>query len=249
MQRFYTEKENRNPNVYLGIDKSIIPFEYFKGIYLNMPGTVFGSDLYGDETQFYVGKDGVSIATMNDDEYVTKEDLENDLWFLINHVYAPEFSTQFDDFSTIRDERYERVLERYYNGESGKITEDEKIFNGLGQYMRNVATLDTLKGNDIRERLYNVSSFLYALRPDIAWEDRNLKLRINLDQERELYAVLLNSPMGEFLRMSKQDISEDTRFEKILLPAIGTVHIESDDSLEDFILEKVDVIQSNNSGE
>jgi hypothetical protein len=240
MQKFYTEKENRDPNVYLGIDKSMIPFEYFKGIYLNMPGTVFGSDLYGDETQFYVGEDGVSIATINDDEYVTKEDLKNDLWFLINHVYVPEYTTQFSDYSTFKDDRQERVINRYYNGESGKITEDEKIFNGLGQYMRKIVTLDTLAGADIRERLYNISSFLYATRPDLPWMERQVKLRINSVQERELYNLIFNSAMVEFLKIGGQEVTENMKFQKMILPSIGTVYIEIDDSLEDFILEKID---------
>lgn len=237
MARFYTEKENRDPSIYLGIDDTIIPFEMFKGIY-NITTAVFGSDYYGDETQFYIGKDGVSIATMNKDQYVTKEDLENDLWFLINHPV--EYTTGFVDYTMIKDEKHDKIIQRYLNGEVGKITEEEKVYNDEGQYMRKQMTLDTLAGNDIRDRLYNISSFIFWNRPDLPWIERQVKLRINSVQERELYNLIFNSAMVEFLKIGGQEVTEDMKFQKMTLPSIGTVHIEIDDSLEDFILEKID---------
>lgn len=83
MRKFYRDLENRDPEVYLGIDETVIPIEMFIGVE-NIPTVVFGSDVYGIETQFYITKDGVIIVGMNKDEYVTKEDLKNEIWYIIN---------------------------------------------------------------------------------------------------------------------------------------------------------------------
>lgn len=152
-KRIYLETENRDPEIYLGIDGSDIPFEYFKGVYFEH-GLVFSDEIHGVEFVVNTDRNCVNIFKMDKNLYVLKEDLENDEWVKIMTFFEPNeqvYSTYsdligFDTYMLSQKQLYEKF---YSQGKQGflkfseKCYDEEKIY-----YMKFKSTFDTRKQKD-----------------------------------------------------------------------------------------------------
>ena len=124
-KRYYTLGEGRDTSKYLGIDGSVIPWEYFKGI-IRDDGLRFTSDILdGIEFIYYESLGGCEILTNDSNQYVTKEDLENEKWFVIYTGYRS--SVYLDFLEPITKRNYNNVLKRYYDGEKVFIVTGKQI--------------------------------------------------------------------------------------------------------------------------
>lgn len=135
--RIYKNKKNRDQNVYLGIDGSDIPFELFKGVYLEH-GLVFTDDIMHG-VQFVVDKDKecVNLFTGNADCYVTLEDLENDEWISVmrparrrENPWTIDIGSEFFVELQLRSD-----LKSYYmTGRQGLLKISEKVYDDEEMY-------------------------------------------------------------------------------------------------------------------
>lgn len=85
-------KNKIDKNKYIGINESPISLSKFQNLpeKAKIPGNIFGFDLYGDDdSQFYVVNEKECVILGDADEYVTKEQLNNDKWFVMNMVFEP----------------------------------------------------------------------------------------------------------------------------------------------------------------
>ena len=80
---------------FLGLGNTVIPWEYFKGVD-KVHGIVFTDDISYLGVQFYYSEkdNGCYIVGADENQYVTKEDLENDEWIVIGNILT-EYSTQY----------------------------------------------------------------------------------------------------------------------------------------------------------
>lgn len=74
-------------NKYIGIGETPIELSRFKNLpeKAKITGNIFSFDPYGDETQFYVLSENECIIIGEPTEYITKEQLDNNKCFVINH--------------------------------------------------------------------------------------------------------------------------------------------------------------------
>lgn len=150
--RTYTETENRNPEIYLGIDGSDIPFHMFKGVYLE-DGLVFTDDaMYG--IQFIVNKEKecVNLVCPDPDMYVTKEDVDTDEWIIamrpLHQNDNPWTITIGLDFF-IRTRSREAVYNIYKTGRQGLLKNSEKLYDDENiYYMKYGSQFDTRRRKD-----------------------------------------------------------------------------------------------------
>ena len=83
-----------NKEEFLGLGDTVIPWEYFKGVDKDH-GIVFTDDAFLGVQFYYSEKDNGCYIVGNDkNQYVTKEDLENDEWIVIRNTLT-ECSTQY----------------------------------------------------------------------------------------------------------------------------------------------------------
>lgn len=253
--KFYTDKEGRDPNVYLGIDENPIPFEYFKGIYSNS-GEVFTDDAFHG-VQFIISEDSksVSIVGMNPDEYVTKEDIQStDKWFIIYHKLG-EINEGFNPFTesnwysiTQSDVRpqYEEIIKRYHSGETGPLMTKYKDYNDKGEYMYRNFGFDNQSylDEDIRSTLRRHISFVYSLNPDLPWEERVMKVKGKNIKIMELTKLLMDfqlkalSETGLLQLQAAENQDDKTNF--IIAPGMGKLILLEDETVEDFLVTKID---------
>lgn len=138
IEKFNLSDTDRDSDVYLGIDQKPIPFHHFKGVYREH-GMVFTDDAM-EGIQFTVNIVGdvasVFIVGLDDNRYVTIEDLENDRWLKIGHMLG-EYSTTGHEPRTARYDfeiTHDKLVKRYQNGEQGTLEIEEKIYDQEGIY-------------------------------------------------------------------------------------------------------------------
>ena len=122
--KYYTEKEGRDPSIYLGIDGHRIPVELFKGIQSD-GRTVYTDDVFsGIQISVTDDEKSVILVTLDANLYITKEDIEStDIWYKVWHApgeysstgFPLEEMTQYD----FRKGHHEKLLRRYNSGQTG----------------------------------------------------------------------------------------------------------------------------------
>lgn len=238
-EKYYTEKEGRDHSIYLGIDGSEIPIELFKGIY-SEGGVVYTDDhFYG--IQFIVTEDekSVLLITLNDNLYITKEDIEStDIWYKIGHSLG-ESSTQFMSIEeSNKNSPYNIILKKYQSGENGLLEYEEKKYNDKGEYMRVYQSFDTRpnpEDSDIRGNLLRHINFVYAASPSLLWQEREMILKSNTNNILQLLSLEVISKFHEILLYG-----QDIKAQFIVIPGIGKLNFEFDESIEDFLIIRKD---------
>ena len=206
------DPNDRDPSVYLGIDGTVIPFNFFKGVYFE-DGLIFTDDaFYG--VQFYVSKinpfdvedfreEGVSLVTLEPDMYVTLEDVQStDKWMKIGHTLG-EYSTMIcgmhvDNFSTENKKAKKRILEKYYAGVTGLLSESSKVYDEEGlYYMWNFQEFKTkIEGESLRDRVCRHARFVeYCSDTASIWRREN---RFEMHTKKKLWQeyVKLTTPQN-----------------------------------------------------
>lgn len=249
-EKFYTEKEGRDPSIYLGIDQSPIPFEYVKGMYSDAGNIYTDNSMWGD-IQFLVTEDEKSLLLIstNPDSYVTKEDLEStDQWYKIGHS-LPTYETTFSSFRSIqeslKDDPWYGLLERYHNGETGLLEYDEKKYNDKGEYMRVHKAFDTRPREetvDIRDTLRRHVSFVYVFDQHILPQDRHMIVRSNTHNIMQLLSIEVKPQIETLVNNGLLKISDDqeSKFQFIVIPYLGKLQLEFDEDIEDFLVIRLD---------
>lgn len=249
-EKFYTEKEGRDPNIYLGIDGNPIPFEYFKGMF-SESGNVYTDDAFSG-IQFLVTEDEKSLIliTMEPDLYITKEDAQStDIWYKIGFA-LPEYqeSTNFGSIQESFDSSPLGILlKRYNEGETGLLEFEEKKYNDKGEYMRIYKSFDTRphpEATDIRDTLRRHVSFVYAGDPSLPWEERLMEVKTN-NKNIELMFHLLVAPQLEIMKANNEMIVAAPEgklgYTFIMAPPFGKMELVEDNSIEDFIVTRKDI--------
>jgi hypothetical protein len=250
-ERFYKEKEGRDPSIYLGIDGSRIPIEIFKGIFSD-PNTVYTDDaMYG--VQFIVTEDAkaVVLVTTDPDVYLAKEDIQStDKWIRIGFVLG-EYSSTGNLFDTVQfdvSKQHEEVLKRYYAGETGKLYVEYKETNDKGEYMWHSHGFNTEPypdETDIRGTLRNHIHFVYYTGRHIPWTERVMEVKTNHLKLMELIYLLTKDQMEISKKSGFSDIipaeDQNDRTHFIIAPGFGKLILEEDNSIEDFIVTRKDI--------
>lgn len=116
--KFYTEKEGRDPNIYLGIDESPIPFALFKGMF-SKKGNLYTDSGWGD-VQLLVNDDEKTLLLVSDnpDAYITIEDIQStDIWYKIGFDFPEKGYTTFMSIQdSLKNDPLTLLLERYRYG-------------------------------------------------------------------------------------------------------------------------------------
>jgi hypothetical protein len=248
-KKFYTEKEGRDPNIYLGIDESHIPIEYVKGIFSDA-GNVYTDDPLWGEVQFIVTEDEKSLilVTTNPNSYVTKEDLQStDVWHKIGFAF-PEYQ-EFTNWRSIQ-ESFDLtplgiLLKRYKAGETGLLEYEEKKFNDKGEYMRIYRSFDTRPHPttpDVRDTLRRHINFVYADEPTTMWQDREMIVKSNTNNIMELLNLEVKPQIDTLAANGLLKVSEDqeNKIQFIMVPSMGKLQLEFDETIEDFFVTKID---------
>lgn len=222
--------EKADSAIHLGAMEGVISFDYFKGIY-NIEGAVFSHTPYPekDDAVFMIRleKDReVSLIDNTSYNYVTKEDIEsNDEWYII--------CRSIDDLDRVRvyssyKELHEKVLQRYYDGETGFIEESEKIYNDVGEYM-----IEKISFHPKRYYPHMISDlgdavhFIHKYDPT-PWEYRE---EMTLFANKETYDKILSLGDRYILPASKENV--------FIIMGVGVhVTIKIQEDLEYFILKK-----------
>ena len=243
--KYYTEKEGRDPSIYLGIDGSEIPIELFKGIY-SEDGVVYTDDpFYG--IQFIVTEDekSVLLITLNDNLYITKEDIEStDIWYKIGHALG-EYSTQFMSIEeSNKNSPHNILLKRYESGETGLLEYQEKKYNNKGEYMRIYNSFDTRpnpEDSDIRGNLLRHINFVYRGEL-IRWEEREMILKSNTNNLMQLIVLEVKPQIDVLISGGLLQMSEDQirKIQYVMIPSMGKLQFEFDESIEDFLVIRKD---------
>lgn len=245
--RRYTEKEDRNPTKYLGIDGNPIPSKYFKGIYTDS-GNIYTYDVeYG--IQLVVDSSGKNLIIMghdidHKDMYFLKEDLENfDKWLL-----AARVCTEYKDPSTcqiqLSFDPFRILLERYQRGETGLLEFDEKKYNTRGEYMRFYQSFDTRTNErdlDIRDCLYRHVNFIYSRDKATPWVDRVMTIETNSENIMSL-AQLLVAPQLKIMEDNNMIVVAEGKlnYSFIIAPPFGKMELIENNSVQDFKVTKKD---------
>lgn len=235
--RYNTNKFDRDPSIYLGIDGRVIPWSYFKGVFTDDNTIIFTDDPYSG-IQFYASQDGkgCGIVTNNSNQYVTKEDLENDYWLLIGHALmeiTQPWITQFLD--TAYTEAQTKLHRKYNNGETGLLKVETKKFNDKGEYMISKVEFDTRPApeeKDIRGTLLNHINFVYWDDPVTPAMERKTIIRSNVKNLNKISA-LFNE---EFKNI--HDLGYEMYYKKLLQPPFGAMEFVEDNLVETFIVTK-----------
>lgn len=83
--RYNTNKFDRDPSIYLGIDEFAIPITMFRGVEYS-PGDIISPTSTG-EILFYISEDSPEVTLVNGDSnsYVSIADVEDvEEWFIVN---------------------------------------------------------------------------------------------------------------------------------------------------------------------
>lgn len=184
-EKFYTQEEGRDSSIYLGIDEKYIPFDLFKGVYFE-DGLVFTDDaFFGVQFVVNVEERGVSIVTLDRNQYVIEEDImSTDKWLKIGHALG-EYTTYGTIFGGIEsqpspnDIAHKKLLERYYNGEKGFLDESSKIYDDEGlYYMWNFNSFQTkIKGESLQDRIRRHVDFVGG--SDRHWTAQRFEIHTN----------------------------------------------------------------------
>ena len=242
-KRYYTSEVGRDTSKYLGLDGSIIPWEYFKGI-IRDDGMGFTSDILdGIEFIYYEALGGCEILTNNGNQYVTKEDLENEVWFVIYKGYRSNLTLNFLEPITSRN--YNNVLERYYRGEKGLISSSEKVTHPNGDYTWVEFSFDT-RHDDYVGFMSNIKrhmDFIYHYEPDILPHMRKAILTVNEDR-------FLNGDVGDFFKQAVSLMVDNEKTIEITdiinkfndlyipVPTVGNIKLNVSKEYKDFIVVK-----------
>lgn len=246
-EKYYTEKEGRDPSVYLGIDTSEIPIELFKGIY-SEARTLYTDDVYSG-IQIWVAEDekSVSLVTTNPNLYITLEDIKNtDIWYKIGHVLG-EYGSQFMSIEeSNKNSPFNTLLERYKSGETGLLEYSNVKYNDKGEYMKVYKSFDTRphpEEEDIRGTLLRHINFVYSEDPTITMMERTSKVKTN-SENIKLLKELLVKPQFEIMKANgmlpdslDQEFSK-LSFTQVHFPPYGALEFIEDESVEDFIVTK-----------
>lgn len=247
-ERFYTEKEGRDPNIYLGIDENPIPIEYVKGIY-STAGNIYTDNPLWGEIQFLVTEDEkyLKLITMNPDSYVTKEDLQStDIWFKIGHSLMDVSSPWSSIQESIEKDPWYNILQRYQNGETGLLEYEEKKFNDKGEYMRVYKAFDTRplpEATDIRGNIIRHINLAYIFDREVPFELRRSLVKTNSENIAKLNQFALEQVNSintfEFGEKPMAELPEQAKFKSFMLPGIGLIELEEDNSVQDFLVTKL----------
>lgn len=230
----YTEKEGRDPEVYLGIDGHPIPLKYIKGIFSDKQ-VLYTDDIFS-EVQLMVNDDEKSLflSTNNTNEYITKEDLSStDIWFKIG--YSGDASSQFMSIEQSRENSpHNVILNKYLSGEVGMIEYSKKIFNDKGEYMRIHNSFDTEKyGHNLLHKLQHHAEFVFKGGLNF-WYERNVIVNCNLKTKNEIIELAFDK--GFFNGMSEISLDSILKCQKLDLMLIGRCQFKIDeDLLDDYI--------------
>lgn len=247
--KVYTEKEGRDPNIYLGIDVNPIPIELFKGIF-STPRTIYSDDaLYG--IQILVTDDGKSVVLISDnkDSYITLEDIQsNDIWYKVGFVLAEyeEFTNFGSIHESVKNDPLTFLLERYHSGETGLLEFEEKRYNDKGEYMRIYKSFDTRQHPDapdkksaVLDQLRKHCDFIYFQDRAIPSFERRVHVKTNPENivELENYAEAQLELMRESSPKLYDHLPEgEVRFVSCMIPGVGQVSWEKDDSIKDMLV-------------
>ena len=245
-ERFNTT-DDRDPEKYLGIDGSVIPWKYFKGVFTDDNTIIFTDDPYSG-IQFYASQDGkgCGVVTNNSNQYVTKEDLENDYWLLIGHALmeiTQPWITQF--LNTAYTEAQTKLHRKYNNGESGLIKEEVKKFNEKGEYMISRFEFDTrpILGENIQQNLLRHIEFIYRNDIEVPMMERRSVVVTNSENIKALKEIMVK-PQFEMMKengMLPETLNQEfekLNFTQVHFPPYGSMEFIEDNSVEDFIVTK-----------
>lgn len=233
---------DRDPSVYLGIDGTVIPFDLFKGVYFE-DGLLFTDDpFYG--VQFIVSRrdphnpndvreEGVSLVTLEPDMHVTLEDVQStDKWMKIGHALV-EYSTMIcgvdvDNFSIENKKAKKRILEKYYAGQTGLLSESSKVYDEEGlYYMWNFQEFNTkIEGESLLDRVHRHIQFVqYAEDSRDVWSRTRDQLEMHTKkkvfQEYAKSIIGYGIPISYFQHSDETDGVEDIFFTSVYEPVAG----------------------------
>lgn len=239
--RKYTKKEGRDPSVLLGIDGSTIPFEYFEGIYKDT-GLIFTDDIFG--VQFRVDPEGVVIYKYerNPDEYVLAEDLQNKKWILVGSWFVSENEDFFSESSQTvlaidgHAKLYNRVLERYLQGERGLLEESKKVYNKAGDWMLSEVSFDTERETELINKIRHHTDFVFRDYAWLPWEEREMTLRASKKTQQIIMDEILEPILASVFYIKD---STGMKVNNAMLVGIGKIFFVEDESIEGIIIEKV----------
>ena len=228
-ERFNTT-DDRDPEKYLGIDGSVIPWKYFKGIYSNDTFIFSDNQYFGVQFYYNEKQKGCILLTDKSNLYVTEDDLKNDYWFIINYPL-----TEFSSWSTqYRYSNYNEivniVLKRYETGESGLIKEEVKKFNEKGEYMISRFEFDTrpILGENIQQNLLRHIEFIYWNDIEVPMMERRSVVVTNSENIKALKEIMVK-PQFEMMKENsmlpetfEQDF-EKLNFTQVHFPPYGAM--------------------------
>ena len=240
-KRFNTSQEDRDQSKYLGIDGTIIPWKYFKGV-IREDGIRFTSAiLCGVEFIYYEDLDGCEILTNNKNQYVTEEDLENDVWYVLYRGYRGRRNLEVE--KDIIKKKYNNVLARYYNGEEGLIKDSEKLTHPNGDYTWVEFSFDTEHGKwfNLLDNMRRHMEFIYHYDLKTSEHNRRAILKVNEElfmngQFGELFERIVSLMMVDKKTITPTEIINKFKDLYIPVPTVGYIRLEVTPECNNFIL-------------
>lgn len=243
MVKYNNSTTDRDPGIYLGIDGNYIPFEYFDGVYKTRDRMMFSDHPFFWGTHFIIhAEKGILLMDSNSNAYVTKEDLVKAEWYTSGYEYFAEGSTQVDQNVLRRSELNTKVLDKYLQGFTGDLTEEEKVYDSHGDWMMERVSFNTEQEEILLARIRHHVNFIYKDEPWLPWEQREMILSAPqsvLDEIRDKILIPQVAPIfydeEDLLDGTK---GKDIRISNCFIMGVGKIFLRQDERIQKFIIRK-----------